>query len=127
MAKDGKENLVPLNERTKEEQSEITRKGGIASGKARREKRDLKKCLNILLEKDIKSRNGEVMSGAEAISAKLFEKALKGDVKAFIALRDTAGQKPVDKIVTSDVSEDTIQEVSDMVEKMKALKNENND
>ena len=123
MAKDGTENLIPLDKRTKEEQSEITRKGGIASGKARREKRDLKKCLEILLEKDIKAKNGEVMSGAEAVSAKLFEKALKGDVKAFIALRDTAGQKPVEKIITSDVDEDTLQEVSAMVEQMEAMKN----
>ncbi len=31
--------LIPLNRRTKEEQSEIAKKGGIASGKARRQKR----------------------------------------------------------------------------------------
>lgn len=31
------QNLVPFNERTKSEQREITRKGGIASGKSRRE------------------------------------------------------------------------------------------
>lgn len=33
------ENLIPLNNRTKTEQTEITRMGGIASGKARREKK----------------------------------------------------------------------------------------
>ena len=37
------ENLIPFNERTEEEQRKIQRKGGIASGKARREKADLKK------------------------------------------------------------------------------------
>lgn len=34
------EDLIPFNKRTEAEQKEITRKGGIASGKARREKRD---------------------------------------------------------------------------------------
>lgn len=33
------ENLIPLNNRTKTEQTEITRMGGIASGKSRREKK----------------------------------------------------------------------------------------
>lgn len=33
------ENLIPLNNRTKTEQKEITRMGGVASGKARREKK----------------------------------------------------------------------------------------
>ena len=33
------ENLIPLNNRTKTEQTEITRMGGIESGKSRREKK----------------------------------------------------------------------------------------
>lgn len=44
------ENLKSLNERTKSEQREIARKGGKASGKARKEKRDLKKRLEIIME-----------------------------------------------------------------------------
>lgn len=43
------ENLIPVTERTKEEAREISRKGGIASGKARREKADLKKKVNEIL------------------------------------------------------------------------------
>ena len=42
VANDGIENLIPQSERTKEEQREIARLGGIASGKARKEKRDRK-------------------------------------------------------------------------------------
>lgn len=33
------ENLIPLNKRTKEEQREIAKQGGIKSGKIRREKK----------------------------------------------------------------------------------------
>lgn len=49
MAK-GQENLIPFNERTEEEQREIARQGGIASGKVRQEKATMKKTLEMLLE-----------------------------------------------------------------------------
>ena len=41
--------LIPLNRRTKEEQSEIAKKGGIASGKARREKKRMSDIYADLL------------------------------------------------------------------------------
>ena len=50
VANDGIENLIPQSERTKEEQREIARLGGIASGKARREKRDRKQMASDLLD-----------------------------------------------------------------------------
>jgi len=42
--------LIPISSRTKEEQLEITRKGGIKSGIARRKKRELKEKLLLGLE-----------------------------------------------------------------------------
>lgn len=50
MAYEGKKNLIPFNERTEEEQREIARMGGIASGEARREKATMKKTLETLLQ-----------------------------------------------------------------------------
>lgn len=47
-------NLIPQNERTKDEQREIARMGGIASGKARREKKTIQKILADLLDSEIK-------------------------------------------------------------------------
>ena len=47
-------NLIPLNERTKSEQREIATQGGIASGKARREKKTIQKILADLLDSEIK-------------------------------------------------------------------------
>lgn len=47
------ENLIPFNERTVEEQRRIQRKGGKASGKARREKADLRKMMKIALDEKI--------------------------------------------------------------------------
>lgn len=104
-------NLIPLNEQSKSKQREIQSQGGIASGQARREKRDLRRALEMLLEKEYKDRNGNTLSGTEAISAKLFEQAMKGNIKAFETLRDTVGQKPVEKVMIAEVDQDIIDEV----------------
>lgn len=92
------QNLIPNSERTPKQRRENARKAGIASGKARQRKKELKEIINLLFEKEFKNKDGVVMSGAEAIAMKQMEKALKGDTKAFEVLRDTAGQKPVDKV-----------------------------
>ena len=54
MANETSKNLIPQSERTKDEQREIARKGGIASGIARREKKTVQKVLSDLLDSDIK-------------------------------------------------------------------------
>ena len=107
------QNLKPgAHKLTKEEAS----KGGKASGKARREKASLKQALETILEGDIKDKNtGLMVSGAEALAAKLFQSAMKGDIRAWEVLRDTAGQKPADKVITSNVDPDIINEVERMV------------
>ena len=46
-------NLIPMSELTKEEQREIARMGGIASGKARKEKATMRKSLEMLLNSNI--------------------------------------------------------------------------
>ena len=49
MANETSKNLIPQSKRTKDEQREIARKGGIASGVARREKKTVQKILNDFL------------------------------------------------------------------------------
>jgi hypothetical protein len=49
----GTKNLVPIPERTKDEQKRITTAGGKASGKARRAKRDFQQACRWLLESKI--------------------------------------------------------------------------
>ncbi len=80
---------------TSEEAREIGRKGGIASGKARRERKTLREELLLLLEK------GDTQ---EKISLAMIKEALDGNTKAFEVIRDTIGEKPVDK--TADVTRD---------------------
>ncbi len=86
------------NRFTSETAREIGRKAGIASGKARRDKKILKDCLEILLERKIETKDGKKITGAEATSAALFKRALAGDTRAFEVLRDSVGQKMPDKV-----------------------------
>lgn len=85
-----KDNLVSLAERTTEEKREIARKGGIASGIARQEKKTLKAELEALLE--VVDEKGD--SVQKKMSFALIKKAVKGDTRAFELIRDTIGQKP---------------------------------
>lgn len=49
MSSGRRENLIPVTERTKEEARELSRKGGINSGKARRAQKSLKEMANYIL------------------------------------------------------------------------------
>ena len=103
-----KENLVPLST---EKAREIGSKGGIASGKARRDKKNIRLAVEALLERDYKGKDGIILSGAEAITVKQMEKALKGDTKAFEVLRDSAGQTPIERVMVAEVDQNVIDEV----------------
>lgn len=95
--------------------AEEASKGGKASAEARRRKKDLRLALEMLLEKDFKDKNGKTISGTEAVTAKLFEKAMKGDVRAFETLRDTVGQKPIEKVEVAKIDkEQSMQELQDL-------------
>lgn len=109
------DNLVPNEDRTPEERRENARKAGIASGVARRKKRDLREACLAILETEITTKTGDKMTGSEAMVAKLFQQAINGNIKAFEVLRDTAGQKPVEKLVVSEVDQSVIDEVEDIV------------
>lgn len=47
------QNLIPQNKRTKTEQREIAKKGGMASGKSRRKKKYIKEQLETLMLSDL--------------------------------------------------------------------------
>lgn len=95
--------------------AEEASKGGKRSAEVRRQKRDLRRALEVLLERGFKDKHGNEVTGAEAITAKLFEQAMNGNVKAFETLRDTVGQKPVEKVMLAEVDPDVIDEVERIV------------
>lgn len=110
MPRGNPQNLTSLGERTIEERQEIARKAGKASGKARRNKALLRDCLEILMEKKYLDKNtGKKYTGAEMLSIDLFQRALDEQdtakkARAFEVLRDTSGQKPVDKVEQTNIS-----------------------
>lgn len=118
-----KKNLKPFTSEQSREKAKINgKKGGIASGEAKRRKKDLRLALEMLLEKDITSKDGQKMSGTEAITAKLFEQALKGNIKAFETIRSTVGQDPVQKVEQVNID----MEYEESVEYLKELRKRRN-
>lgn len=91
-------NIENLKVPTSEEARRNGRKGGVASGKARAERKALKEELLLLLSEG---------NTQKEISVSLIQEAIKGNTKAFEVIRDTIGEKPVEKIdadVNSDVT-----------------------
>ena len=91
-------------------------KGGKKSAEVRRQRRDMKRAAEAILEEmftvtDAKTKTKRSVSGAQALILKQFEKAMKGDSRAFEIIRDTSGQKPVEKVVVAEVDQSIIDEV----------------
>ncbi|CAW92153.1 hypothetical protein [Streptococcus equi] len=84
------DNLIPNSKRTPGELREIAKKGGIASGKARREKANLRKAVELVLGSTVPSAMLREQleqldispTNQSAIALKLVENALKGDVRS---------------------------------------------
>lgn len=81
------ENLKKI--RSTREARELGKKGGIASGKTRRKKADLKKALNTILTAEATSKTAQILEelGFEntnemAIMLSLTQQAMKGNVRA---------------------------------------------
>ena len=107
-------NLKPA--RSKSEARQRGAKGGKASGKARRERKAMQELAKIILNTPVEGKPEEL----DDIEAMCFEdfpdkhltvgerslfavakKAQKGDIAAITFLRDTAGEKPVEKLEVS--------------------------
>lgn len=110
-------NLIPFtSEQSREEAKKNGRKGGIASGEARRKRKAFKEQIDYFLSlpfPDITDNNGnkikdafkkfgieeEEIDNQMAMILSMWKNVIKkGDVSAFTALRDTVGEKPSDKI-----------------------------
>lgn len=102
-------NLKPFNTLTKEEQREITSKGGKASAKKRKQNKTFKEIINKFLDGQVSDErlkqqmidfgfaDKEVSNKSCAVFA-LWKEAIKGNTKAFELMRDTIGEKPIEQI-----------------------------
>ena len=96
------------------EAREYGSRGGKRSAEVRREKKRLRESLEALLEGEIEI-DGQKVSVTDAMAAAAIKSALRGDWKAWELVRDTSGQKPIDKVVTAEVDPDVIEDVERMV------------
>lgn len=103
----GEDNLIPV--RSEDEAREKGRKGGIASGEARRRKKTMREALEQLLyhgkipetTKSMMRAEGiddEEMTHQMVITRSLIAKAESGDVQAYNAICQMIGEKPADNL-----------------------------
>ena len=96
--------LIPQNKRTKEEQKRIAKMGGIASGVARREKRDMAYFARLMLDEVITDKKGNELPTRYAMLKSVLKKVLKdGDVQAFKVITAQAGEQPQSEELTTPV------------------------
>ena len=115
------ENLIPFNERTEDEHRAIATKGGIKSGESRRQKKAFKELFENILSENGGIVNNEQVSKKEmvamrAISILTSSETKDGDfLRAFEIVRNTIGEKPVEKIQVAEVSQEVIDEIEQIV------------
>lgn len=102
------ENLVHFrSDQSREEAVKNGQQGGIASGESRRRKRTLREMVEIFGELGVSDKTRKMMKELDIPEdlmtrkmqpvVALYNKAGKGDVAAFNAIRDITGEKPVDE------------------------------
>lgn len=93
---------------TRERQLELARLGGQKSAEKRREKKMMRERLEMLLDMtlrkglddtfdSIEDAEGKNLTVQDKILLEMIKKAMQGDLNAAIYVRDTSGNKPVDK------------------------------
>ena len=100
------------------------RKGGIASGIAKREKKSLRSTIETLLEyrptekelEYLRDHGIDVDDDATyrtAVAFAIINKAVKGNTRAFEMLRDTIGEKPTEKVEVTKPTSETVAEMEE--------------
>lgn len=89
------QNLRPSEHKFTQEEA---KRGGINSGKKRRERRLMREILEDMLKKEYTNAQGQKMDGATIMCMKQFQNALDGDLKAFTEIRDMVGEQVVQRI-----------------------------
>ncbi len=112
------QNLIPNSKRSPREVRENGRKGGIASGKARREKKTLREIMEVYGAMPDPDCEGQTNDEAVVFNQyKLAKSKGPGSTQAAAFIRDTKGEKPHDVIETPDI------EIKPLVDLTKRIKN----
>lgn len=99
-----KANLIKSSDLTSKELRERAKKGGEASAKKRAEYKTFKECFKANMTDDMR----------KELFNMLYNRAKRGNLKAFEILRDTLGEKPISEIAVENMTPS--QEVVDAIE-----------
>lgn len=84
------------SDQSRSEAAKNGKKGGQASGVARRKRKSMREALERMLIDNVQTTKGK-METQTAILLGLIAKAIKGDVRAIEFIRDTLGENPSNK------------------------------
>lgn len=83
---------------------------------SRKERGDLRKLCQLWMEEEVATgKDGEKITGGQMMVRVAVKEVAKGNPRFWELLRDTAGFKPVDKVMVSEVEPAVIAEVEEMV------------
>ena len=105
---------------TKETATEYQKRSAESRKKNTAERKAFKEWMDLVLNEDTEY-NGEVISNKYLIAIKAVNLLLKEDLDArefarlFEVVRDTIGEKPIDKVQFSEVDQSVIDEIEAMV------------
>ena len=86
------------------------------SVESRKEKGDLRNLCRIWMEEEVATgKDGEKITGGQMMVRVAVKEVAKGNPRFWELLRDTAGYKPVDKVMVSEVDQAVINEVESLV------------
>ena len=122
---------VPNRERSKKTRTA----GGVASGKARREKKSMQELAKIVLNMPYEATDDELdelericftefpdkhLTVGERSLLAVAKKAMKGDASALAFIRDTAGEKPAEKLEVSGNVEVAAARIKELIDARKS-------
>lgn len=130
------QNLIDSKrDRTPKQRRESASKAGKASGKARREKKAMQELAKIVLNMPYDCDDSKLddiervcfeefpdkhLTVGERSLLAVAKRAMKGDASALTFLRDTAGEKPVEKLEVSGNVEVAAARIQELIAKKKA-------
>lgn len=110
---DKNKNLISLGDRPPEERAAICSAGGKAASENRARRKAFREELIDALAIIDDEKLGKT---AQSVGiAAIMQRYKRGDLKAFELIRDTVGEKPIDKVMVADVDIGVIEQIEKMV------------
>lgn len=108
----GLKNGNPAHRLTVEEQ----RRGGRKSAETRARRKSIREAFEAICAKEYTDANGHQIDGITAMCMKQFQAAMNGDTRAFVEIRNSLGEMPVQRIETAEISAETYERVQRALE-----------